>query len=1006
MAIAKTPVVVRFGKLDQLHSSKTSVLGTLEQAINVRQRKIGRYSKRYGYGVTDRTCDSGSITDSVALGSNDGAPLLQTSSAVFLRDSANSTWRNKGSLQTVMPGTRDLAFANAGSFPTHCVSGTQLYSFSNDRVTGRIYYRITDTTTGAELVAATALDTDAYSSGTIEYTYGRPIVLGANVWFVYLKWDNPSYRIRLAKFVVATPAVAPTYTTLLSENSGDPSLPDIRSMDAFLPTGGSYPAVIYSGHQINGTGGNCFCFYIDPATAAVKASPGIVAVGSNAGSGYAYWLRDSVNSTDLWAAGVSSGTALNLYQITASTLATSATTVLEAVVGTSAASMCGYVNGTTKVVFYCDNSTAANVETSVTTRYNRTSTTTTSTVFCRGQFPVSQPFLYNSNWYVITSHDDVIPATSVAANLQRAYYLRDASSTTYTNILARALYGLGGDIGMRGAIASGITMTQNRTGFCTEVSSSGTTITSFLNGNVGGDLDFATYRTTWEFASLGSRLDNVTESQTIFPGGWPRQVTGGATVNEFTPAMFPRAVVGSVQAGGSMTVGVYQFSVCYLITDASGNFYRSAPAASDAFTLASTDRTARIVYPTLRTLDSNATAKVEMYLTTPGGSVPFLVKVNANDPTVDTVTVNFTSNPTFGEALYTGGGVLSNYPAPPFRSSFTWNDRYWLLGTEDEGEAWHSKQFATGIGPEFAPPLKVTCYGGTGSLRAGGVVSSDYAALFKRDAVFAVTGQGPDDTGGGGSFQVRRISWDGGCTNHASVVAYPGGLLFQGLDGIIYRLNSGLAVDDIGAEALNYASGTVSRAMNFPKAREVRFWLSTGKILVLDYGNANENAPDGYWYLDSSDTFGAASGAIVVNDLAQFVDSSGVVWKEVASQYYDGTSTAILQKLDINTISPFDLGIDGRLSRLRFLGAYHSTHDIRISVAVDGGSDVTYDKTGVSSSPEDFDVRPGGCGRVSALDITVEETGTNTGRAFSFDGVLLEVQPRGRGQRVNSGQRI
>jgi hypothetical protein len=65
-------------------------------------------------------------------------------------------------------------------------------------------------------------------------------------------------------------------------------------------------------------------------------------------------------------------------------------------------------------------------------------------------------------------------------------------------------------------------------------------------------------------------------------------------------------------------------------------------------------------------------------------------------------------------------------------------------------------------------------------VRCGGAISHDYLAIFMENAVYAVGGQGPDDTGGGGAYQPLKLAWETGCTNAASVVTYPGAFSTRG----------------------------------------------------------------------------------------------------------------------------------------------------------------------------------------------------------------------------------
>lgn len=989
MALAKQSVVVRFGKLDQKRASKNTMLGTMEQAINVRQRELGRYSKRYGYTQINRTADSGTITTALALGTNAGSAVLQTTDSIYLRDTTNLTWRYKGAHSAVMPGVRDLAWPTMGRNPAHVISGTQRWEFckpsssSSAIGAGNIWWRVVDTATGIQVVAPT--DTGVTGANL------KAATAASFVWLFYYAAGGGGLRV--AKFNPASPSTAPVITNFFPTSGGS-------SFDIFIPTGSSVIHAALVGSNIDGSGNDILIRQLDTATGLPTAT-----VGTYSESGTVSvcgWIHGSGGDGSIWLA-CKDGNDIELKQINESTLALTASTTIATVANNHG--LTGYLTGSSKVIFATVHDTTW--ENAFVTRYVAAGGVT-STTFARGSWVASHPFQVSSAWYVITGHDDVKASSTIPDNLQRSYVVRDASSTSYTNIRARALYGLGGDTWQHGnARSGGVTTTDWDYGFHAQVSVSGTTATVMLNGQVGlsDTYNYGAYRQTFEFnTTLGSALSNVDEAETIFPGGWPRRLVAESLLTETVPMMFPTRITGSATAGGSLAAGAYGFAAVYAVTDSRGQISRSAPATVTV-TTAGGDLTATIVIPYLRQLTDNTNVNVEIYATAKDGSVYFLAETIPNDPTTDTVSKAYGSAPTVGEALYTGGGVLSNYPVPPFRAAFVWNDRQWLLGTELESEAWHSKQFTSGSTAEYAPPLKVTTYGGRGSLLAGGVLSSDYAVLFKRDAVFAITGQGQDDTGGGGAFQVRRISWDGGCTNHASVVSYPGGLLFQGLDGLIYRVGTGLNVEDIGSDAQDYASATVLRAVHVAKYREVRFHLSTGKILVLDYGNANENAPNGHWYLDESGTWGAGIGSIVLNDLAQFVDSTGVVWVEAAAQYFDGASTAILPKCDLNTLQLGDLGGEFRISRIKFLGEYHSAHTFRMAVAADGGNATNYDKT-VSAGPEIFDVRPGGLGRVAAVDVSIEQTGTDTGQGFSFDGLLIEAMPKGRARRLNSGQRI
>jgi len=109
--------------------------------------------------------------------------------------------------------------------------------------------------------------------------------------------------------------------------------------------------------------------------------------------------------------------------------------------------------------------------------------------------------------------------------------------------------------------------------------------------------------------------------------------------------------------------------------------------------------------------------------------------------------------------------------------------------------------------------------------------------------------------------------------------------------------------------------------------------------------------------------------------------------------------------MTFNTMSLAGICGEARVSRVQFVGQFSSAHSWRAAIAFDGGSAANYDIT-PSAAPERFSFRPADAGRVTDIDLTIKQTGTDVGAGFSFDGIALEVQPRSRTRRLNASQRI
>ena len=142
-----------------------------------------------------------------------------------------------------------------------------------------------------------------------------------------------------------------------------------------------------------------------------------------------------------------------------------------------------------------------------------------------------------------------------------------------------------------------------------------------------------------------------------------------------------------------------------------------------------------------------------------------------NDPTVDYITFTDTAADTsiLGNSLiYTTGGVVEDIGAPACTTIGLFKSRLMLIDAEDNNLIWYSKPTIENTPVEMsdlftlylAPTISVS--GSTGPTLAVSAMDDKFI-LFKKDAIYYLTGDGPDATGANSNFSdpyLSRVRWD------------------------------------------------------------------------------------------------------------------------------------------------------------------------------------------------------------------------------------------------------
>lgn len=315
----------------------------------------------------------------------------------------------------------------------------------------------------------------------------------------------------------------------------------------------------------------------------------------------------------------------------------------------------------------------------------------------------------------------------------------------------------------------------------------------------------------------------------------------------------PAVLTATQQAGGNLTAaGVYSWVFVYEWTDPLGQRHRSAPSVpyslgalgggnqQVSFVVTSLDWHQKILR------DGYFDPALVCYRTVNGGTTWFR-------ETVPTVTGTLSARGTNGvvtyvsgsstdqtdalisasEVLYTDGGVLANALAPACAFSCRTEERMVCGGQLDPRVITCSKIIVPGEPIQFADSdtfrvlLSEAC---TGLAYQDGVV---YA--FGRAAIYAITGDGPNDQGVGLFSPPRALSRDCGCIDYRSVIETAVGIFFQSDRGLHLLPRGGGLPQFVGAgiENTTRAFPYVLGALRFADSdtRTVRFLLSSSQYL-------------------------------------------------------------------------------------------------------------------------------------------------------------------------------
>lgn len=404
-------------------------------------------------------------------------------------------------------------------------------------------------------------------------------------------------------------------------------------------------------------------------------------------------------------------------------------------------------------------------------------------------------------------------------------------------------------------------------------------------------------------------------------GGYLHQYDG-AVIVEAGFHLYPDGVEVQTVPSGTLSEGSYQWVVCYEWTDQTGLDHRSAPSIP-VTVQASEGQGAVLTVPPLR-LTRKEGVRLVAYRTQANGQVFYRVSSAANDKTVRTVQIEDHHVPDAEllgrESLYTTGGVLENIAPPSLHGLTVHRGRLWGIDSTAPDTIWYSHQNQPGAPVEHNDSMILNIGQNVTALASDGV----NLIVFTTDAVYGISGQGPDATGMQSDFSDPQLLHTGsGCIEPRSVVTLPAGIAFLSSRGL--SLYAGGQVQPAGVDVEGLLSeGTITSAALLPDANQVRFTLSGGAALVFDF-------LVGQW---SVFTALNAISAVIWQGRYLYLRPDGRVLRETPNRHTDA-GEFIKLKLATSHLQLAGMGAVQRIWRALIIGEASRGALLRVRVAHD-----------------------------------------------------------------------
>ncbi len=1027
MALTKQPLALSFNKGLDLKTDPFQIpIGNFQALSNSVFTTTGRLTKRNGYSNLTQLPNTAQTTLTTL---NDN--LIATGSELYAYSKDTNVWLDKGIVQPVELSTQPLIrVSTSQQSPDTAIAsnGLCLLIYVDNGVS---YYQITDSTTGQHIVNRVTLPGDA--------TNPRVFVLG--VYFII------TYIIT----ITGTPSIQ--YIAIPTATPGSPKAPATIASTANTIDAG-YDAYIFNDTMYIAWDNASTAVSIRSLSNALALSP-VVNIAGASGDLISVTADPITNYiwVSYWSSGSTNGFTAAFSIILASLVAP--TPILTGIVITELTSIA--VNGTLTVFYetlnnysYTDSigdSIRSDFISKVTVipPVSGTSAGTPSapTVILRSVGLASKPFFGSFTYtlrtapnleittltlppilsisrfisatiYVFSEYGDITQTNPADNSNQPTYFLIDNSG----NIYMRLAYENAGGYA-KSQVLPTVSLTGEEFNFPYMVAdflatvNKGPTLTSNSTAAASNAI-YTQYGINLAMFALnifGQQSSEIAGALHL-TGGQLWEYDGVRPV-EHSFHIWPENVrVTTATGSGSIAAGTYNYVFTYEWTDNAGNLHRSAPSipVSQVTTTASSTNTIKV--PTLRLTYKIAPNPVRIvgYRWSVAQQTYYqftsLTSPTLNNSAVDSVSFTDTlaDSAILGNViLYTTGGVIENIAAPASIDSALFDNRLFLIDAEDQNLLWYSKQVIENVPVEMSDLLTIYvaptigAQGSTGPMKCLSAMD-DKLIIFKKDAIYYINGNGPDNTGSNSTYsQPIFVTSSVGSSNPNSTVITPNGVMFQSDKGI-YLLGRDLSSVYIGAPVEAYNGNTVVSAESIPGTTQVRFILDNRVTLMYDY----------YFNEWATHTNVEAISATLYQGKHSYLNTAGQVFQETQGIYLDG-SEPVLLGLTTGWINI--AGVQG-LERFYFanlLGTYFSPFKLNVSFAYNYNTSNTQN---IIVTPTDNPAQPYGD---EALWGSGPQWGGSSGNVFSarifpdnqkcqsFQVTIQEVYDSSLGQAAGQG---
>ena len=535
----------------------------------------------------------------------------------------------------------------------------------------------------------------------------------------------------------------------------------------------------------------------------------------------------------------------------------------------------------------------------------------TASILKRSVGLASKAFSYEDSSYVSVLHQNT---------LQSTYFIIKDDSSTITKIIpneAGQLITTGSVPHISPVTSTSFLLAHQRKGRLVEDNG---TFFSLLGVN----------RSTIEFEPVSKHENAILADNLHIAGGFLKMYDGQSIV-EHGFHLFPEGLSAgsSSPTGGAMGDGEYEYVAVYAWNDAQGNIHRSAVSIALPITLsgATATQTQTINVPTLR-LTSKTDVIIELYRSESAGTIFYKVSSTftppQNNTTVNSISiVDSISDADLinNEVLYTTGNVLENIAAPASDLIESFQNRIFTMNSNSNLLS-YSKITLEGSAVEFNDALSITIPD-LGDNATGLKAMDDKLIIFKRDSIYFLSGDGPNNLGEQDTFiEPELISSEIGCINEQSIILTPTGLFFKSQKGI-YLLSRSLSLTYIGAPVELYNNLTISSAIVVADKNQVRFTSSDGECIVYNY----------YQKKWATFTNHRALSAIDIEDDYYYLRTDDLIYKE--ADHFSDNGTYIKTRIETGWLNFAGIQAFQRVYRMLLLGNFKSAHKLRIKVAYD-----------------------------------------------------------------------